>query len=222
MKIVGLSGSIVGTKTKTAMDYTIKAIRENYEEIETTLIDLAAYDIQFSDGRNYFEYEGDTRYVAQTIIEADSIIIRTTIFNNNGICFHDCLGYISCIPFIFEEADAIIIGTPIFQASIPATLKNIFDLLPENAFQDKVVSMLVTAGSPKHYLIVEQQLKPILAYMKAQIVQTYVFIEEQDFYRKEIINDDVLFRIERLVEDTVVLKETYTKIREAKEAEYGF
>jgi len=188
MKIVGLSGSIVGTKTKTAMDYTIKAIRENYEEIETTLIDLAAYDIQFSDGRNYFEYEGDTRYVAQTIM----------------------------------EADAIIIGTPIFQASIPATLKNIFDLLPENAFQDKVVSMLVTAGSPKHYLIVEQQLKPILAYMKAQIVQTYVFIEEQDFYRKEIINDDVLFRIERLVEDTVVLKETYTKIREAKEAEYGF
>ena len=120
------------------------------------------------------------------------------------------------------EADAIIIGTPIFQASIPATLKNIFDLLPVNAFRDKVVSMLVTAGSPKHYLIAEQQLKPILAYMKAQIVQTYVFIEEKDFHRKEIVNDDVLFRIERLVEDTVVLTETYTKIREEKEAEYDF
>ena len=120
------------------------------------------------------------------------------------------------------EADAIIIGTPIFQASIPATLKNIFDLLPVNAFRDKVVSMLVTAGSPKHYLIAEQQLKPILAYMKAQIVQTYVFIEEKDFHRKEIVNDDVLFRIERLVEDTVVLTETYTKIREEKEANYDF
>ena len=94
------------------------------------------------------------------------------------------------------EADAIIIGTPVFQASIPATLKNIFDLLPQNAFRDKVVSIVVTAGSAKHYLIVEQQLKPILAYMKAQIVQTYVFIEEKDFYRKEITDDDVLFRIE--------------------------
>jgi FMN reductase len=95
-------------------------------------------------------------------------------------------------------------------------------LLPVNAFRDKIVSMLVTAGTPKHYLIVEQQLKPILAYMKAQIVQSYVFIEEKDFQRKEIVNDDVLFRIERLVEDTIVLTETFTKIREEKEAKYAW
>jgi FMN reductase len=188
MKIVGLSGSKVGSKTRTAMDYTVKAITEKYPDAEMTLIDLAEYDVLFSDGRNYLEYEGDTRYVAQTIM----------------------------------EADAIIIGTPVFQASMPATLKNIFDLLPVNAFRDKVVSMLVTAGSPKHYLVAEQQLKPILSYMKAQIVQTYVFIEEKDFHRKEITNDDVLFRIDRLIEDTIVLSETYTRIREAKEAEYGF
>jgi FMN reductase len=30
------------------------------------------------------------------------------------------------------EADAYIIGTPVFQASIPGTLKNLFDLLPVN------------------------------------------------------------------------------------------
>jgi FMN reductase len=188
MKIVGLSGSRVGSKTRTAMDYTLKSVTEKYPDTEVTLLDLADYNVQFSDGRNYLEYEGDTGFVAKTIM----------------------------------EADAIIIGTPIFQASIPATLKNIFDLLPVNAFRDKVVSMLITAGSPKHYLIAEQQLKPILAYMKAQIVQTYVFIEEKDFHRKEIVNDDVFFRIERLVEDTVVLTDTYTKIRNEKEAKYDF
>lgn len=188
MKIVGLSGSKVGSKTRTAMDYAVKAVRGQYPEAEVTLIDLAEYDVQFSDGRNYREYEGDTKYVAETIM----------------------------------DADAIIIGTPIFQASIPATLKNIFDLLPEKAFRDKVISLIVTAGSPKHYLIAEQQVKPILSYMKAQVVQTYVFIEEQDFHRKEVTNDDVLFRIDRLVEDTVVLTKTYTKIRKEKEAQYGF
>ena len=188
MKIVGLSGSIVGSKTRTAMDYTMNAIKDKYPSAETTLLDLADYTIQFSDGRNYLEYDGDTGYVTKTIM----------------------------------DADAIIIGTPIFQASIPATLKNRFDLLPVDALRDKVVSMVVTAGSSKHYLIAENQLKPILGYMKAQIVQTYVFIEEKDFYRKEITNDDILFRIDRLVEDTVVLMETYTKIREAKEAEYDF
>ena len=188
MKIVGLSGSIVGSKTRTAMNYVVKEVTGKYPDAEVTLIDLAEYNVQFSDGRNYLEYQGDTGFVTKTIM----------------------------------EADAIIIGTPIFQASMPATLKNVFDLLPVNAFRDKVVSMLVTAGSPKHYLIAEQQLKPILAYMKAQIVQTYVFIEEKDFNRKEIVNDDVLFRIDRLVEDTVMLTETYTKIRQEKEAKYDF
>lgn len=120
------------------------------------------------------------------------------------------------------EADAVIIGFPIFQASIPAPLKNIFDLLPSDAFHEKVVSILVTAGTSKHYLIPEQQLKPILSYMKAQIVQTYVFIEEKDFYRKEIINDDVLFRVERLVEDTATLTETHAAIRKAQEEQYSF
>lgn len=188
MNIVALAGSKVGSKTRTAMDYTVKAVTEKHPNAEVTLIDLADYDIQFSDGRDYREYEGDTKYVAQAVM----------------------------------AADAIMIGTPIFQASIPASLKNIFDLLPINAFRDKVVSMLVTAGSIRHYLIVEHQLKPILVYMKAQIVQTYVFVEEKDFNRKEITNDDVLFRIDRLVEDTVLLTETYTSIREAKEAEYDF
>lgn len=188
MKITVISGSIVGSKTKTAMSKVVEILENKYSEHEVTLLDLADYKVEFSDGRNFFEYEGDTKYVAETIM----------------------------------GADAIIIGTPVFQASIPGTLKNIFDLLPVNAFRDKVVSMLVTAGTPKHYLMVEQQLKPILAYMKAQIVQTYVFIEEKDLYRKEIINDDVLFRMERLVEDTVVLTETYRSIREAKEAKYDF
>ena len=36
------------------------------------------------------------------------------------------------------------------------------------------------------------------------------------------LNDDVLFRLARLVEDTVLFTETFTKIREEKEAMYGF
>ncbi|MET3682264.1 FMN reductase [Alkalibacillus flavidus] len=188
MNVVALSGSIVGSKTRTAIDSTVESLQKQYPDVYITLLDLADYDIQFSDGRNYLDYSGDTKYVTETIM----------------------------------QADAIIIGTPIFQASIPATLKNIFDLLPVDAFRDKVVSMLATAGSAKHYLILEQQLKSILGYMKAQIVQTYVFIEESDFYEKQIINDDVLARLDRLVEDTMVLTETYQQIKQAKEDQYDF
>lgn len=188
MKIVVIAGSIVGMTTKTAMEKVVEVFQAQFPEHETTLLDLASYDMQFSDGRNYIDYEGDTREVAQQVM----------------------------------EADAIVIGTPIFQSSIPGTLKNVFDLLPVNAFRDKVVSIVVTAGSSKHYLVAEQQLKPILAYMKAYVVPTYVFIEEKDILRKEIVNDDIHFRIERLVEDTVSTADAFQSIREKKEAEYDF
>lgn len=188
MKIVGIAGSIVGSKTRTAMEYTLNHAREQYPDAEITLLDLGELNVEFSDGRNYREYEGDTLYVTETIM----------------------------------AADAIIIGTPTFQASIPGTLKNIFDLLPVNGLRDKVVSILVTAGTAKHYLMVEQQLKPILGYMKAHIVQTYVFMEEQDFQRGKIVNDDVIFRINRLVDDTVQLVDAFAIIRKAKDEEYDF
>lgn len=188
MKIVVLSGSIVGSKTRTAMNYVVNEIVEKYPENEVVMVDLADYNIQFSDGRNFQDYEGDTKYVAETLM----------------------------------SADAIVMGTPIFQASIPGTLKNIFDLLPEGAFLDKIVSIVVTAGSSKHFLVAEQQLKPILSYMKAQIVPTYVFIEEKDFYQKQIVNDDVLFRLNQLVEDTILLSETYQAFLKKQEEKYGF
>src|SRR5690625_1184083 len=188
MNIVFLNGSIIGSNTKVAIEKAEEMFKEKYSAYQTTLIDLAHYDLPFSDGRNYFEYDGDAKDVTTAIM----------------------------------EADAIIIGTPIFQASIPGTLKNIFDLLPVNALREKIVSIIVTAGSAKHYLIAEYQLKPILAYMKATIVPTYVFIEEADFLRKEIINDDIHFRLERLIEDTISTAEAGAIIQEKQAAQYDF
>lgn len=159
MKIVMISGSIVGSKTKLAFEKMKEMFIKQYPDYDIELLDLADYTIQFSDGRNYFEYDGDTKYVAETIMDADMLVI----------------------------------GTPVFQASIPGSLKNIFDLLPVNPFRKKTVSIVVTTGSSKHYLDVEQQLKPILAYMIAQIMATYVFIEEADFLQGKIINDDIIF-----------------------------
>lgn len=188
MKIVVLSGSNVGTKTRTSMDYVVQVLTEKYSDHNVTLLDLAELDMVFSDGRNYMEYDGDTKYIAETMM----------------------------------LADAIIIGTPIFQASIPAALKNVLDLLPEAAFREKVVGIVVTAGSSKHYLIAEQQVKPILSFMKANTIQQYVFLETKDFHRGTIVNDDILFRLDRLVEDMMTSRKVLEAIQVEKEELYGF
>ena len=188
MKTIFLSGSRVGSKTLASMKQLEATYREKYPEHDTTFLDLKDYTIEFSDGRNFLDYDGDTLFFF----------------------------------FLFMSGDILFIGSPTFQASIPATLKNIFDLLPQKAFEDKTVGMVMTAGSDKHYLIGETQLKPILGYMKANIVPRYVFIKDVDIINKEIVNDDVLFRMEQLVENTVVLAESYQLIREKTEEDYGF
>ena len=104
----------------------------------------------------------------------------------------------------------------------PGVLKNLFDLLPQNALRDKTVSMIMTAGSDKHYLVAEQQLKPILSYMKANVLQTYVFIRDIDYGLDGLNNDDVFFRLDTLVSDTVMLGLAYQEMLEAKEAAFGF
>jgi FMN reductase len=176
LKFVGISGSIVGSKTKIAVEYSLNLIQKRYSEVETVHLHLGDLNIEFCDGRDYRDYVGDTKYLIHQMM----------------------------------SADALIIGTPTFQASIPGTLKNVFDLLPEEALIDKVVGIIATAGSPKHYLMVEQQLKPILSYMKATIVQKYVFIEDKDYIKKEITNNDVLSRLNRLVEDVY---DTYNSVQ---------
>lgn len=46
--------------------------------------------------------------------------------------------------------------------------------------------------------------------MKATIVQKYVFIEDKDYIKKEITNNDVLSRLNRLVEDVY---DTYNSVQ---------
>lgn len=164
MKIVGLVGAVIGTKTLTAMERTLTMLENEYPQHEVTLIDISEYKVAYSDGRHYQEYTGDTLYITETLM----------------------------------AADALIVGTPTFQASIPGALKNIFDLLPIDGLKHKTVGIIVTAGTQKHFLMVEQQLKPILSYMKANLLPSYVFLEEADYQNKAIINLAVLNRLDEM------------------------
>lgn len=166
MNVAIVSGSVVGSKTRKITTEIKEKINEQYNNYEISYIDLKDYDMPYSDGRNYLDYDAETSHVLNEIM----------------------------------EADVVFIGTPIFQASIPAPLKNLFDLLPPDGFRNKTVAMVVTAGSQRHYLVAEQQLKPILAYMKANIVQGYVYAVDTDFGANGVESEDIHYRIDRLIE----------------------
>ncbi|MCP1491757.1 multimeric flavodoxin WrbA [Peribacillus frigoritolerans] len=50
MKLLGISGTIIGTKTKVVIEKVLEEVKNNHPDIEIELLDLKKYDVQFCDG----------------------------------------------------------------------------------------------------------------------------------------------------------------------------
>jgi FMN reductase len=105
------------------------------------------------------------------------------------------------------SADMLVIGTPVYQASISGVLKNLFDHIPQKGFNGKVVGMVTTAGSEKHYLVPEYHLKPIISFLKATLPSRNVFVHNSCFDEKNVItNEDVLDRMGKMGDEMIKLQ----------------
>ena len=82
---------------------------------------------------------------------------------------------------LVRDADAVIAVTPIFSASYSGLFKSFFDVLEEGALTGTPVLLGATAGTARHSLALEFALRPLLAYLRADVVPTAVFAASEDF-----------------------------------------
>lgn len=80
MKLLGISGTIVGSKTAVAVNHVLQKVKETHPNVEVELLDLKYYNIDFCDGRDPSSYTGDTKLVLEKIANADCFLIGTPIF----------------------------------------------------------------------------------------------------------------------------------------------
>ncbi|MEW9673535.1 NADPH-dependent FMN reductase [Ammoniphilus sp. 3BR4] len=173
MKILGISGTITGSKTLVLVNNVLENIRAAHPNIEVELLDLKKYNVQFCDGRNPSDYTGDTKKVIDMV----------------------------------SSADGYVIGTPIFQGSIPGALKNLFDLVPPPVFRNKVMGFIATGGTYQHYLVVENQLKPIAGYFRAFVAPGYVYAHNDHFNKQnELVDPEVVERVKQLADEVVYMQ----------------
>lgn len=78
-------------------------------------------------------------------------------------------------------AGAVLIGAPVYRASFPGVLKNLLDITPVEALQNKPVGILAMGGSPHHFLAVDTQLRQVLAWFGALVAPTSVYLTGGDF-----------------------------------------
>jgi len=110
------------------------------------------------------------------------------------------------------NADAYVIATPIYQGSLSGALKNLFDLVPPSAFRHKVIGFAANGGTYHHFLVIENQLKPIAGYFHAYVTPGYVFAHNDHFNsNKEIADEEIKGRLKSLAEEIVYMSRQLTK-----------
>src|SRR5690606_39239833 len=64
---------------------------------------------------------------------------------------------------LVEEADAVIVASPVYKAAYSGVLKTFLDLIPQKGLEGKLLLPVFLGGTIAHLLAIDYALKPVLA-----------------------------------------------------------
>jgi FMN reductase len=102
-----------------------------------------------------------------------------------------------------READGVIAGTPVYKAGASGLFTSFFQVLDDDLLIAKPVVLAATAGTARHALVVDDQLRALFAYLRALPMPTSLFAAGEDW------NDPALgSRVDRAALELVLLLES--------------
>ena len=78
-----------------------------------------------------------------------------------------------------QDADGLIVATPVYKAAYSGLLKVFLDVLPQTALKGKLVLPLATGGSPHHMLALDYTLRPVLQSLGARHILPGIYATDQ-------------------------------------------
>ncbi|MEH3146701.1 MAG: FMN reductase [Methylobacterium frigidaeris] len=111
-----------------------------------------------------------------------------------------------------EEADALVVGTPVYKGAYTGLFKHLFDLIEPDALAGKPVAIVATGGGPRHALVVEHSLRPLFGFFSALTVPTAVYASDADFRDGALEEAGVRRRLTDAAEQLAVLLGARTAI----------
>lgn len=82
---------------------------------------------------------------------------------------------------ILAGADAVIASTPVYKAGISGLFKSFADVLDNDLLIAKPVILAATAGTPRHAMVADEQLRPLFAFLRAMPMPTSLFAAPDDW-----------------------------------------
>ena len=102
-------------------------------------------------------------------------------------------------------ADMCLIATPVFRASYTGALKNLLDHVPVAGLQGKACGLIVMGATDHHYLSVETQLRPVLAWFGAHVVPGIVYLQSRHFQDGQLNDAQAIADLHSLARSVVAL-----------------
>jgi FMN reductase len=115
------------------------------------------------------EAEGaSTKIIDLTTLPADALLAR-----RRDSALEEALAEVG-------QADALVLGTPIYRASYTGQLKAFFDLLPRDALLGRVVGFVATGAGPNHALAIDHGLRPLVASLRGLSASQSLYATDAD------------------------------------------
>ncbi len=94
-----------------------------------------------------------------------------------------------------EQADLLIVGSPVYRASFTGLFKHLFDFIGQYELVGKPVLLAATGGGERHALMIEHQLRPLFAFFQALTLPLGVYASNTDFDGYRVASDVLEARI---------------------------
>lgn len=78
-------------------------------------------------------------------------------------------------------ADAVIAAAPVYKAGLSGLFKSFIDLMDNDLLIARPMILAATAGSSRHAMVLDDQMRPLFAFMRALPVPTAVFAAPEDW-----------------------------------------
>jgi FMN reductase len=101
------------------------------------------------------------------------------------------------------DADGIVVATPVYKAGPSGLFISFFHALDNDLLIGKPVVLAATAGTSRHALVADDQMRPLFAYLRTLSAPTSVFAAPEDWGDPELNK-----RIDRAAFELVLLMES--------------
>lgn len=104
-----------------------------------------------------------------------------------------------------EQADVLVVATPVYRGSYTGLFKHFFDFIDQDALVDTPILLAATGGSERHALVIDHQLRPLFSFFQARTLPLGVYATDRDFAEGRVHNEALIQRARLAVQRALPL-----------------